>query len=244
MADRPRRPKPSAPGEPAPRAAATAAPRAAPSSAPPESFTAVPVWVRALVSALLLFHLTAAWTAPWSMPSTDGVGAPRLARNFRWFFSWYLDATSLADHGYRFFAPDPGFASHLVKYELEMPGGELTEQKVFPNLVQHRPRLLYHRHFMLTEFLNRFYVPDDVAAGATEPWMKEQVAARQRDLARVSGSYAAHLLAVTGAQRVLLYRREHRIPSPTEVEQGRKLDDPTLFRDNFLGYWPREAAAP
>ena len=52
------------------------------------------------------------------------------------------------NQGHHFFAPDPG-ASTLVQYTVERPDGTILEGRM-PNR-QIVPRLLYHRHFMLTE---------------------------------------------------------------------------------------------
>lgn len=57
------------------------------------------------------------------------------------------------DRGYAFFAPDPG-PSHLMAVEIE---GDRTYR--VPSLDDQWPRLLYHRHFMLAEFLNDSYQP-------------------------------------------------------------------------------------
>ncbi len=57
-------------------------------------------------------------------------------------------------HGYRFFAPNPPSASFIVRYRLTMPDGTNREGE-FPNLKEHRPRLLYHRHFMLSGTVQR-----------------------------------------------------------------------------------------
>ena len=52
-------------------------------------------------------------------------------------------------HGYRFFAPDPG-PSHLILYEVSLENGETASGR-FPDQNVHRPRLLYHRFFMISE---------------------------------------------------------------------------------------------
>jgi hypothetical protein len=67
----------------------------------------------------------------------------------------YITATFL-DHSYKFFAPNPG-PSHLVRYDLYFADGSSRvnrDDQILPDRVGHWPRLLYHRHFMLTEFMN------------------------------------------------------------------------------------------
>ncbi len=66
----------------------------------------------------------------------------------------YINALDL-NHGYRFFAPDPG-PSHLIRYHLHWSDGH-GRDGVFPNLTEERPRLLYHRYFMLAEHLEGLY---------------------------------------------------------------------------------------
>ncbi len=111
----------------------------------------------------------------------------------------YLDALYL-NHGYGFFAPDPG-VSHLIDYTIELKDGSQVKGR-FPDLAEHWPRLRYHRHFMLAE---------QIVAGAPE-------------------AYARHLLKSHDARRVRLERIEHVPASPEEVKNGMKLDDPSTYR--------------
>ncbi|NIO41435.1 MAG: hypothetical protein GTO41_15415, partial [Burkholderiales bacterium] len=53
------------------------------------------------------------------------------------------------DHGYRFFAPEPG-PGHLVRYEVTTSDGAGAAGQ-FPDRDRIWPRLLYHRWFMLSE---------------------------------------------------------------------------------------------
>jgi hypothetical protein len=62
---------------------------------------------------------------------------------------WYLDALYL-NHGYYFFAPDPG-AGHLIYFDLYNAQGAKIKEGKFPDWDLQRPRLWYHRHFMLAE---------------------------------------------------------------------------------------------
>jgi hypothetical protein len=99
-----------------------------------------------VASLLILLHVMAVWIAPFSVPPSSP-----LAQQLATWFRPYLEAAYL-NHGYKFFAPDPG-PTHLVRYELQLPGGE-TKTGTFPNLAEQRPRLLYHRHMMLSERLD------------------------------------------------------------------------------------------
>jgi hypothetical protein len=159
-----------------------------------------------------------------------------LARPFR----GYIEMADL-DHGYRFFGPEPG-ASHLVRYQLEMPDGSKRED-VFPNLAEERPRLLYHRYFMLAEHLNMLYGPVDqideahqMAEKNLPPMAPERVAvergyqAANASLHAMVRSYADELLHRTGAKSVHLELIEHAFPPPDAVLAGMKLNDPSLYR--------------
>src|SRR5579871_4532118 len=73
---------------------------------------------RCAASALLLFHLAALVVAPCSVEPSSYLSV----QTWR-FFQPYLDAAYL-NHGYHFFAPEPG-PSHLVRYELELADGTI-----------------------------------------------------------------------------------------------------------------------
>jgi hypothetical protein len=168
---------------------------------------------RALISVALLLHMTAIAIAPLAVPPSSAL----------WGSIWqvfrpYLEVAYL-NHGYKFFAPDPG-PTHLVRYELEMPDGTRREG-IFPNLSQQRPRLLYHRHMMLSERLSG---PPQL------PWVQAY-----------AQSYARHLLHAHGARRVTLHVRRHHLPSPMDLQNGRQLEDPSLFEERLLIRYPEEA---
>jgi hypothetical protein len=187
-----------------------------------------------MVSVLLLLHLAAVIVAPWAVPPSS-----RLSDLARSACQWYLDAMFLG-HGYRFFAPNPPERSTLVKYELVMPDGSMPEARVFPSLKEHWPRLLYHRHFMMSETLGREYVPREIPADAPSDAAREEFRARRQFFEQLCRSYARHLLAANGAERVLLYRREHLVPGPLEVARGQRLDDPQSYRDELIGSWTKD----
>jgi hypothetical protein len=175
---------------------------------------AAPAWSRRLrlaVSGLLLAHLGAILAGPCSVEP-----ASYLCQSVWGLYRPYLDAAFL-NHGYHFFAPEPG-PSHLIRYELELPDGT-RQTGIFPDRQQHWPRLLYHRHFMLTEHLN----------SAVDSGTPPEVLAAQ------SSSFARHLLHAHGARKVNLYLIRHLFPRPADVLQGMRLNDPSLYRERVLG---------
>jgi hypothetical protein len=159
----------------------------------------------------IVFHLFALVIAPLAVAPTSPL----------WQRAWlvirpYLEGLNL-NHGYHFFAPEPG-PSHLVCYELRFDDGR-TEQGVFPNVQQHQPRLRYHRHFMLSEFLNNLAIDDS----------------RRELFDAVTRSYAEHLCYEHHAAEATLRLRRHYIPSPQHVSSGKPLNDISLFAERPLG---------
>jgi hypothetical protein len=166
--------------------------------------------VRAVVSLLLVLHLTAVFVAPMNVAVPQQLGEDRA----KWpLVPWmarslgpYLDAAYL-NHGYHFFAPDPG-SSALIHYTGELADGTPFEG-TFPDLDQQQPRLRYHRHFMLSE---------------QRRWLPEQI-----DVA-----YARHLLDVHQAQWVRTELVTHYLARPDEILAGMRLDDPRTYQSRPL----------
>lgn len=190
------------------------APRSANSQQPVASSTQLSqpsLRTRRIVSLVLALHLLAIVTAPMSMHPA----APLWVSLWQGFRP-YLEAMYL-NHGYHFFAPDPG-PSHLIRYELDFADGRSAEG-IFPSPREHVPRLLYHRHFMLSEYANRLAVNDEQAAS----------------LKILSQSFANHLMTERNATRARLYLRRHYIPTPDHVRQGLPLDAAEFIAERSLG---------
>ncbi len=189
--------------------------------------------VRAILSCLLILHLLALVAEPLRMFSTSNVRpeAPDTGL-LRTLLAPYVEFTYL-DHGYFFFAPNPG-PNHLVECQIQ-PTSDSNQESIwyrFPDLSIHRPRLLYHRHFMLSEFYNTISVPTDPPPEVTRD---EGLQARWRsDLARyrsIQDSMTRHLQSIYPESRVQLRRIEHQLPSDFQVlREGWKLDDPRLYQ--------------
>jgi hypothetical protein len=165
----------------------------------PTGFVLVNVW--------LVYHLVAIVLAPWSVPP-----ASRLVQT-SWRGVRVYDQALFLNHGYHYFAPQPG-DSTLVSYMLEMPDGSHVIGRI-PNR-DIRPRLFYHRHFMLTESL----ASDDLS-----PEVRDQlVRAMARELCRENG-----------ASRITLSRVTHRLQPMEFVQAGGTLDDPESYTEEPLG---------
>lgn len=185
-----------------------------------------PAW-RWLVSLLIVIHLLALFVAPWDLstepalppgyvPPVDAAGRPLpppamdsplwqqpvLTRKLRRLFRHYLNLAYL-NHGYQFFAPDPG-GSHLIRYQVwNAEGAEIASGK-FPDLQTEWPRLFYHRYMML--------------------------AAQTGDMGEESGRlYARHLLRTYGGKRARLEWVLHKLLSPRQVLDGTPLDDKSTY---------------
>ena len=131
-------------------------------------------------------------------------------------FRPYLELLYL-NHGYKFFAPDPGRSSRLIRYELELPDGT-TVEGIFPDRERYWPRLRYHRHFMLSEKSQLF--PDELVR-----------------------NYARHLLTRYGAKRVTLYTRKHNILTPVEVRTGKDPESAATYEETLWGSFTAEELA-
>jgi hypothetical protein len=159
----------------------------------------------ALVNLWLVYHLLAIAVGPASVPPTS----PLVQSAWR-CASGYLQALYL-NHGFRFFAPDPS-GSTLVDYTLEFADGR-TESGRVPDRASW-PRLRYHRHFMVTEFLGNG--PEEF-----RPLVERAIA---RNLCRESG-----------AERVRMEVVFHDTASLPDILSGKGLNEPESFHRIPLG---------
>ncbi len=160
---------------------------------------------RWLVSLWLVFHVVAITSAPAALEPTSDLFA-----SIHEACQPYLEALFL-DHGYHFFAPEPE-ESNLLAFEAQRPDGSVVAGRI-PDRAT-RPRLLYHRYFMLTEHMSK--APEEF-----------------RDL--WNRSYADHLGHEHGATQVELTQQTHLLSSMERVREGGRLDDPESYEDHFLG---------
>lgn len=173
-----------------------------------------------LLSAALAFHVFAVFIAPAAMPPVS----PLLQDGYR-IARPYNEALYL-NHGYHFFAPDPG-ASTLIAYEIPQPNDAPLVGR-FPNL-SIKPRLLYHRYFMLAENLWAF---------------------DEQTQSQVQTAYARHFSSLHQAQSISLKRVSHQPSSILRIQAGGTLDDPQTFETELIGNFdftteaaPRSAVA-
>ncbi|QDU31717.1 hypothetical protein ETAA8_68770 [Anatilimnocola aggregata] len=224
----------------------------------PDTFS-IPLGWRIGLSALLLLHLLAVFLPPFQFACRVGNGSSSpFADGLVGWFRPYIGALYL-DHGYFFFAPNPG-PSHLVKYKVEFADGERAPiEGRFPDLQQQQPRLKYHRHFMIAEAYNNQYTSPVAPPEPSPPPLNTQQTERQRRLhadrvlaheaqlsewkfrrrqyEELQKSLTQHLLKAHGGDaevgdKVTITRVEHRLLSPFEAGELRmKPSDPTTYVD-------------
>lgn len=172
---------------------------------------------RILISVGLALHVAAVFLGPWSMPASR---PSRLVSEMAEGVRVYLNAAYL-NHGYRFFAPNPG-PSHIVRYELTLADGSQVTGR-FPDLQTQQPRLFYHRHFMLSETLAAMFVPEPPIGAPAEVH-------RARELYKgYERAFAAHLLRRYQAEEITLTLEEHLIRDEQQVRLGFVADDPKSY---------------
>ncbi len=123
-------------------------------------------------------------------------------------------------HGYRFFAPNPGW-SPSIHFKATTAEGRVVEGKI-PDHDEHRPELLYHRHMLLAEWL--IYWP-----------------ANSAETQAFAEAFARHLLAKHDAASVELTVKYQRQPTYQELSSGLSVRDPSLVNEHFTLKFPRVA---
>lgn len=126
----------------------------------PRPWEAIPKWPRRAITCWLVFHLIAIVSAPASVAP-----ASELSRSIWGICRPYLQALYL-NHGYHFFAPDPG-ESTLLTFQVERADGSVVQDTIPRPEIW--PRLMYHRHFMLTESLAFVASVSEAAEQAARP---------------------------------------------------------------------------
>ena len=207
--------------------------------------------VRLIASVLILGHVTAIFWPPFTAAcqGRDGSSSPFADG----IMAWVRPYASLIylDHGYAFFAPDPG-PCHLVHYKVEFADGREPVKGIFPNLKEEQPRLFYHRHFMLSEELQKAFIPPEPPQAPPLPANLPQAERRQLEIEQqrelteqtafwkhrreqyeiLHKSMEDHLLAKFGGSKVTLTRRRHLLLSPGEfLLKGERLDLPETYID-------------
>lgn len=177
-------------------------------TAPPTVATSAdrpPVAVRIVVSVILLVHLAAVVVPPLAGPPPASELAGRIREPLR-----PLIGALYLGHGYRFFAPNPG-PGHTLRWTATLADGTERTGRI-PDSGADRPRLLYHRRFMIAEKIAAIVPPADAP---------EEIRTRAKaDWLPLVKGVAGHVLRATGAAEVRLEKIEHFLPGPDEVIAG------------------------
>ncbi|MEZ6125921.1 MAG: hypothetical protein R3C49_22565 [Planctomycetaceae bacterium] len=154
-----------------------------------------------LANVWVAFHVFAIFIAPAPMPPASPllVDASRIALPY--------NQALFLNHGYHFFAPDPG-SSTLISYEIER-SGDVPLKGRFPD-TSISPRLRYHRYFMLAE--NVWGFPEETQD-------------------EVLKAYARHFSAKHQADKISLVVLSHQPSSIARMQAGGKLDDPDTYTE-------------
>ena len=216
------------------------------------TFTLPLAW-RIGLSALLLAHLSAVFLPPFQFACRVGNGSSSPVADF--MVSWFRPyiAAMYLDHGYFFFAPNPG-PTHLVDYKVEFDDGRAPITGRFPSLAEHQPRLKYHRHFMISEALHNQYEPPTPPPEPSPPALNAQQTDREKKIQAqrkeahqiafaewkhrrqqyeaMTKSIEEHLVKTHGGSKATITRVEHRLLNPFEVsELGMKPGDKETYRN-------------
>ena len=185
---------------------------------------------RVVLSLLIALHLLAVTAEPFRFFSRSSRGTSPAADPGRELLAPYVEFAYLS-HGYFFFAPEPG-PSHLIECRLQDAQGQQLSLR-YPDRQAQWPRLLYHRHFMLTENLHQIWAPPvDLRVFEEDEALGRQWRADRKRYEKVRDSMTNHVAATFGVEEVELDRVEHRLPSGEEVlerDPPLKLDDPSLY---------------
>lgn len=180
--------------------------------------------LKAVASLALVVYLAAVIVPPLAGPPP----ASDLARAALGPLRPLVHALGL-DHGYRFFAPNPG-PGHAIRWTVTRPDGS-TETGTIPDRDTDWPRLLYHRRFM---------VPEKIAARVPPAAAPAEVQREARaDWEPLVRGVARNLLRATGGSTVRLELVERYLPDPGEVQRGEQGADVVTA----LGTYARGSAA-
>ena len=188
--------------------------------------------IRWAINLLVVFHLLAVFLPPLAFQARGPLGSSPSVQTLSSAVRGYGEFLYL-NRGYAFFAPDAG-PSHLIQAAISDEDGNRAEQ-MFPDRRRHWPRLLYHRHFMLAEFLHDAYQPplpadaETLAEAEPEEYNAWRLARTRYE--QIRQSMVDHLASVHPDQEVAIRRIEHGIPSFIDFNRETvPLDDERYYR--------------
>lgn len=185
---------------------------------------------RVLLSGFLAVHVFATFLSPFHFNTIPPGGRP--APDADWLLPWFQPYINFMflNHGYAFFAPDPPAANHLIRGTLVFDDDQADVNRQYPDRNRQRPRLLFHRHFMLTEFLHGNY--PGPPPESNDDAVRENYLRSLRTYYRLKSSFENHLQVSSAAKSATVTRIEHRmIPYEVLLRESPSLNDPRTFSD-------------
>ena len=161
-------------------------------------------WMRRLASLFLAFHVAAIIVAPASVEPTSPF----------WLSGWeivrpYAQMVFL-DQGWNFFSPEPG-PSTLISFHAKTDDGEVINRRLPNKEIQ--PRLLYHRHFMVTSYMG---------------YQAEE------DQELICEGFLSHIKAKYNTEEVEFTKWVHLLPSQDHIRNGGTLHHADLWEEHVF----------
>ncbi|MFN7876020.1 MAG: hypothetical protein ACK5PB_11920 [Pirellula sp.] len=184
---------------------------------------------------LICFHLVAVFAEPFQFfsrsPVQSGADADLLRRATRPYAQFMF-----LDHGYFFFAPNPG-PGHLLRVmadDAPLPGSEEGirvnpyEGVLFPDRNRDKPRLLYHRYLMHADFVNSRFAPRELNPElAKDPFIQKSWARDRAIYTHLVRAVSDKVKRETQKPFVRVDRLEREIPDRiSTLQQQVRISDP------------------
>lgn len=190
-------------------------------------------WLKVVLSILVSVQLLAVFAEPFRFFTRGSQRAYSPdAGVVRDLLSPYIDFAYL-HHGYFFFAPNPG-PSHLISARIGSAKPPLqSEEILIPDKKRQWPRLYYHRHFMLSEFLHNLFTPPEKPIEAERDREIELQWRESRDMyLSAKSSIENHLKTTYETDAIEVKRIEHLLPNDIQIfVEHWRLDDKRLYME-------------
>jgi hypothetical protein len=188
---------------------------------------------------LVVAHLLAVFSEPFHFFTRSPVQTGADADFMRGMVSPYTQWMYL-DHGYFFFAPNPGVGRLLRVSATDEPVVRPSDLNsvdpyqgiLYPNRNEQWPRLLYHRYFMFSEFYHTRFAPFELVPELkNNPIVRSQWDVDRKIYRAIQNSIIENAKQSTGKQYVRLDRIERLFPDrESTLSKGVRLTDPRWLR--------------
>lgn len=184
---------------------------------------------------VISFHLVAVFAEPFHFfsrsPVQSGADAEFLRRATRPYAQFMF-----LDHGYFFFAPNPG-PGHLLRVmaddaPLPIPVDRFRvnphEGVLLPDRNRDKPRLVYHRYLMFADFVNARFTPAELAPElAKDPYIQKSWSRDRAIYTQLVRAVSDKVKRETQQPYVRVDRLEREIPDRlSTLQQQVRISDP------------------